>query len=188
MFGVRVQKTHKEAMEIDEENGNTRWADSEEQEVDELNSLHSFRSIGRKAPTPRGYTRIPVFFVYAVKETGRYKSRLVAGGHVLPPPIESVYSGVISLMSIRLICFAGILNNLELMGTDISNPYLEAYTGDPLVFRVGPEFGELEGHTMVVVKAHYGIPGSGKQWAERFAANLSDRKDGFPVTRIMKYG
>ena len=46
------------------------------------------------------------------------------------------------------------------------------YTGDPLVFTAGPEFGELEGHTMVVVKALYGIPGSGKQWAERFAAIL----------------
>ena len=40
---------------------------------DELNSLHAFRSIGRKTPTPRGYLKIPVFFVYAVKETGRYK-------------------------------------------------------------------------------------------------------------------
>ena len=50
-------------------------------------------------------------------------------------------------MSIRLICFAGGLDNLKLMGTDISNAYLEAYTGDPLVFTAGPEFGELEGHT-----------------------------------------
>ena len=58
------------------------------------------------------------------------------------------------------------------MGTDISNAYIESYTGDPLVFTAGPEFGELEGHTMVVVKALYGIPGSGKQWAERFAAIL----------------
>ena len=74
-------------MELDKENGNTRWADSEEREVDELNSLHSFRSIGHKAKTPCGYMKIPIFFVYAVKETGRYKSRLVAGGHVLPPPM-----------------------------------------------------------------------------------------------------
>ena len=80
-------------------------------------------------------------------------------------------------MSIRLICFAGELNNLELMGMDISIAYLEAYTGDPLVFTAGPEFSELEGHTMVVVKALYGIPGSGKQWAERFAAIL--RQEGW---------
>ena len=31
--------------------------------------------------------QIPIFFVHAVKEMVRYKSRLVAGGHVLPPPI-----------------------------------------------------------------------------------------------------
>ena len=62
-------------MEIDKENGNTRWADSEETEVDELNSLHAFRSIGRKTPTPRGYLKIPVFFVYAVKETVLYSTQ-----------------------------------------------------------------------------------------------------------------
>ena len=92
-----------------------------------------------------------------------------------------MYSGVVSLQAIRLICFAAELNNLELVGTDISNAYLEAYTGDPLVFTAGPEFGDLEGHTMVVVKALYGIPGSGHQWAERWAAIL--RAEGWEPCR-----
>ena len=69
MFGIKVPKNHKEAIQLDKENGNTKWADAEAKEIDELNSLHSFRSIGMRAPTPKGYKKIPIFFVYAVKET-----------------------------------------------------------------------------------------------------------------------
>ena len=151
MFGVRVPRNHKEALEIDAENGNTKWADSEELEVAELNSLLSFRSIGFKTAVPKGYKKIPIFFVYAVKETGRYKSRLVAGGHVLPPTLDVVYSGVVSLRAVCLICFVAELNDLKLMSSDISNAYLEAYNRDPIIFVAGPEFGDLEGHTMIVI-------------------------------------
>ena len=35
---------------------------------------------------------IPIFFACDVKEDFRLKARMVAGGHVLPPPLESVYS------------------------------------------------------------------------------------------------
>ena len=49
-----------------------------------------------------------------VKEDFWLKAWLVAGGHVLPPPLESVYSGVISLPSIRLVCFIAELNGLDL--------------------------------------------------------------------------
>lgn len=55
--------------------------------------------------------------------------------------------------------FTAELNNLVLFATNISNAYLEAYTGEPLAFIAGPEFDELEGHTMIVVKALYGIAG-----------------------------
>ena len=40
---------------------------------------------------------IPIFFVYGVKADFRLKARMAAGGHVLPPPLESVCSGVVSL-------------------------------------------------------------------------------------------
>ena len=34
---------------------------------------------------------------------GRYKSRLVAGGHVLSPTLDVVYSGVVSLRAPHLL-------------------------------------------------------------------------------------
>ena len=75
---------------------------------------------------------------------GRRKSRLVAGGHVTAKPIDSVYSGVISLRSVRIIAFIAELNGLKLLwGTDVSNAYLESYTSELVMIIAGPEFGEL---------------------------------------------
>ena len=60
------------------------------------------------------------------------------------------------------------INQLEAWCTDIGNAYLEAYTEELLYIIAGPEFGELEGHTMIVVKALYGTKTGGVRWWERF--------------------
>ena len=118
---MKVPRNHKEALQLDKENRNTKWADAEVKEIDELNSLHSFRSIGKGTPTPKGYKKIPIFFAYAVKEMGRFKARFVAVGHVLPPPIHLVYSGIVSLCNVCLVMFTAELNNLVLFATgDVS--------------------------------------------------------------------
>ena len=100
---------------------------------------------------------------------------------MVPPPLESVYSGVVSLRSIRLIAFIGELNGLSLFQGDISNAYLESYTKELVVFIAGPEFGDEEGHTMVIIKALYGLPTSGKMWAEKISAIL--RTEGWEPSR-----
>ena len=43
---------------------------------------------------PKGYHRVKVNLVFAVKFDGRHKARLVADGHLTPEPIENIYSGV----------------------------------------------------------------------------------------------
>ena len=63
---------------------------------------------------PKGYHRIKVHLVFAVKFDGRHKARLVADGHLTPEPTENIYSGVISLKNLRLVIFLGKLNHLEL--------------------------------------------------------------------------
>ena len=106
--------------------------------------------------------------VYDVKHDGRHKSRLVAGGHLTDTPLSSVYSGVVSLRSVRLIAFVAELNDLTLWCTDIGNAYLEAYTCEKVTFVAGPEFGELEGHVLAL----YGLKSSGLRWSERLAVVL----------------
>ena len=107
------------------------------------------------------FTKIRVHFVYAVKHDGRRKARLVAGGHLTAIPHESIYSGVVSLKGICLIIFLGRLNGLPIYATDIGNAYLEAKTQEKIYIIAGPEFGPLEGHTLVMNKALYGLRSSG---------------------------
>jgi hypothetical protein len=107
--------------------------------------------------------------VYDVKHDGRHKSRLVAGGHLTDPSSDSVYSGVVSLRGIRLVTFLSALNALELWGADVGNAYLEARTKEKVYIIGGPEFGALQGHTLVIYKALYGLRTSGLCWHQRFA-------------------
>ena len=46
------------------------------------------------------------WFLY-VKHDWHHKARLVAGGHLSPDPIDSIYSGVVSTRSLRLPAFSG---------------------------------------------------------------------------------
>ena len=57
---------------------------------------------------------------------------------------------------------------------DVGNAYLEAYTQEKVYIIAGPEFGELAGHTLIIVKALYGLRTSGARYHEKFAATLVD--------------
>ena len=106
--------------------------------------------------------------VFDVKHDGRYKARLVADGHLTDAPLESVYSGVVTIRGFRIVMFLSELNDLELWATDIGNAYLESYTAEKLYIIAGPEFKEREGHILIIVRALYGLKSSGQRWHDRF--------------------
>ena len=105
MFGHVVPRNHDQAMELDRRNGNTKWRDAEKLELKQIDEYQTFFDLGNNGKPPNGYTKIKVHFVYAVKYDGRHKARLVAGGHLTEIPVDSIYSGVVSLKGIRLITF-----------------------------------------------------------------------------------
>ena len=60
-----------------------------------------------------------------------------------------------------MIIFISELNKLKLWQGDVSNAYLESYTQENVYFIASPEFGSLQGHTMKIIKALYGLCSSG---------------------------
>ena len=73
------------------------------------------------------------------------------------------------------------LNGLEFWSTDIGNVYLESYTKEKVYIIAGPEFGEREGHVLLISRALYGLKSSGLRWHERLADVL--RSMGFFPSR-----
>ena len=175
-FGFLIPKDYKQALQLDEQNGNSKWYDATKLEMDQINEYTVFQDHGKAkidpkskkvSNDPEGYQKIRVHLIFAAKHDGRHKARLVAGGHLTPDPIESIYSGVVSIRSLRLVIFLAKLNNLEVWGADIGNAYLEAKAKEKLYVVAGPEFEELEGQIQVIYKALCGLKSSGLRWAQR---------------------
>ncbi|KAL7579874.1 hypothetical protein ACA910_004884 [Epithemia clementina (nom. ined.)] len=180
-FGFQVPRDYKEAVELDTKHGNTKWQDAIEMELLQISSYDSFKdygeaqwSNGKITNAPPGYQKIRVHLIFAVKHDGRNKARLVADGHLTKEPVETIYSGVVSIRNLRFTIFLSELSNLILWGADIGNAYLEALTEEKIFIITGPEFKELEGHILIMYKALYGLKSSGAQWHDRLFDVLTD--------------
>ena len=89
-FGYLIPRDYKHALELDKINGNSRCYDATKKELDQINDYQ-------------------VFIDHGIGQS-------VAGGHVTPDPIDSIYSGVVSTRSLRLSIFLVKLNNMEVWG------------------------------------------------------------------------
>ena len=153
MFEYLIPRNYMEAMQFDSENKNSKWYDAIKLEMEPMIEYKVFNKWDKAIQdkhkkvmnSPKGYHRINVHLVFAVKFDGRHKPRLVADGHLTPEHIENIYSSVVSLRNLRLVIFVGKLNNLDICGADIGNAYLEAFTDEKLYIVAGLEFQEFEG-------------------------------------------
>jgi hypothetical protein len=110
-------------MRFDEKNGNAKWQDAIALEFQKINEYETFTDVEHhaKAKIPNGHKKIRVHLVFGVKYDGRHKARLVADGHLTEVPLESVYSGVVSLQGLCLDIVLAELSKLELWARDIGN-------------------------------------------------------------------
>jgi hypothetical protein len=60
-------------------------------------------------------------------------TQLVADGHLTNTPVDSVYSGVVTLLGLWLLIFLAELNDLQTWATDIGKAYLEALTSEKVL-------------------------------------------------------
>ena len=151
-------------------------------ELTQIHEYEGFKNTGKaqfhngKVVTADDFQKIRVHFVYAVKHDGRFKARLVADGHLTKEPVESIYSGVDSLRSLGMAVYLSKLNDLEIWGADVGNAYLEAYTDETLCIIAGPEFKELQGHLLIMIKVLYGNRSGGARWHDRLFDILQEVK------------
>jgi hypothetical protein len=83
------------------------WGDATFLELNQIDEYVTFINKGyhSKVISPAGFKRIMVHIVYDIKHHGRYKARPVADGHLTDIPLDSVYSGIVSLQGFRLVLF-----------------------------------------------------------------------------------
>ena len=150
-------------------------------EIEQIKEYQVFKDYGKAVyeknkitNAPEGHQKIRVHFVFDVKHCGKFKARLVADGHLTKEPMETVYSGVVSIRNLRLAMFLAELNGLELWGADVGNAYLQALTREKLYIVGGPEFEALQGHVLVMYKALYGTRSGGACWHDKFFDILHD--------------
>ena len=87
-FGFLISQDYKHALQLDEQNGNSKWYDATKLEMDQINEYKVFQDHGKAqydpksrkvSNAPKGNQKIRVHLIFAVKHDGRHKGRLVAG-------------------------------------------------------------------------------------------------------------
>ena len=180
-FGIRLPKTVKEALQVDEETGTTFWRDAIRKEMSNVKVAFNKwgkgtvddASSGQKLP---GYQEIECHMIFDIKMDGKFtrKARFVAGGHSTDPPSSITYSSVVSRDSVRIAFMLAALNDLDLSACDIGNAYLNAPCREKIWTLAGPEFEEDDGEVMIIIRALYGLKSSGAAWRAMFAEYLTE--------------
>ncbi len=159
-FGLEVPRTVQRALEIDQETGTDLWKKVIEKEMHHVSC--AFQVLDEGAQEPRVSKRILCHLIFDIKMDFSRDARFVAGGHVTDPPTSITYSSVVAQDSVRLAFLIATLNDLEFLGADIENAYLNAETKERVHTVCGPEFGpELCGCFAIICRALYGLKSSG---------------------------
>jgi hypothetical protein len=120
-YGFEIPRTYEQAKQLDQKNSNTKWGDATALALGQIDEYATFIGKGHhtKVNPPNGFKKIRVHLVFDIKHDGRHKARLVADRHLTDIPLDSVFSGVVSLQGFRLVLFLAELNVLQLWATDI---------------------------------------------------------------------
>ena len=89
------------------------------------------------------------------------------------PSTEDIFSGVVSMESVRTTFVVARHNKLEIIAGDVGNAFLNGWTKELVYFIAGPEFGpELQGKRLIAVKAIYGLKFSSARFHEHLSIAL----------------
>ena len=120
--------------------------------------------------------------IFDVKMGFTRKARYVAGGYIIEPPAEAMYSSVVSRECFRIAFLIAALIDLQICVADVTNEYINADNRGKMWTIVSPEFGAIEqGSVMIVKKTLYGLKSSCAAWRALFASTLADQ--GYKITK-----
>ena len=82
-YGIRIPRNVEEALAFDKENDNNLWATAIADEINSLKKLCCFAFHSPSYKPPDDYKWTTLHMNFEIKENGRRKARLVAGGHLV---------------------------------------------------------------------------------------------------------
>jgi hypothetical protein len=145
----------------------------------ELGSCRSF-GVWDERDLPTGKQALPSFFIFEIKRDGRYKARLVAGGHRQQQGLDydDTYASVASYRTLRMMMAISAHEDLELRQFDVSTAFLNGMLKEEVYLRppVGLEgiVGQV-GRVLKLNRAIYGLRQASRAWNQRLEGELSSR-------------
>ena len=180
-YGIPIPRTVRQALAIDDENGNHLWRDAMEKEIASLIAMNCFNFHPSDYKPGPNSQFAPLRMIFEAKQDGRRKGRLVCGGHLVDPRGISTRSTVVKGVSVRLLDMIAHRDSLTILHGDVGNAFITAKCLEEIHSTAGPEFGEREGAVVTINKALYGLRSSSRAYRETFAAFM--RTIGFEPTR-----
>ena len=95
--------------------------------------------------------------IFEVKQDGRRKAHLVAGGHLVDPKGVNSRSTVVKGISARLLDLIAHRDGLPILCGDIGNAFITADCLENIYSRAGLEFLDRKGAVMIFKKALFGL-------------------------------
>ena len=93
------------------------------------------------------------------------KAQYVAGGHKTEDPTTPTYASIVSRDSVCIGFLLAALNDLDVLGADVADAYLNAPCHEKVFTICGLEFGpENVGKVAINTKALYGLKTSTYSW------------------------
>jgi hypothetical protein len=109
----------------------------------------------RKLP---GYQQIGCHMMFDIKMDGHFtrKAMFVGNGNkTMDIAANQTYASVVTRESVRIGFLYAALNDLDILGCNVSTAYLNAPCREKIWVHAGPEFGGDEGTVQIVKKALY---------------------------------
>lgn len=128
---------------------------------------------------PPGKNALPSRFVLERKRDGRYKARLVAGGHRQQHGLdfEETYAPVCSYRTMRMILATCAHEDLEMRQFDIRTAFLNGELEEEVYIRTPAGAGHLAraGRVLRLLRALYGLRQASRAWNKRLEAALVEK-------------